>query len=109
VVAVHDPYRADKHQRRRRHSAIIGRRPANGWRPVDRPGKGEFGHAGDPDPTANTGPSPGKGLQYFKLGPYRDKLAIWGAEVAAINIRNIMRGHWEEGAKLRQAMKDRIA
>jgi len=66
---------------------------------------GEFGHAGDPDPSVNTGPSPGTGLQYFKLGPYRDKFAIWGSEVAAIHIRNIRRGHWQEGATLRQALK----
>jgi hypothetical protein len=70
---------------------------------------GEFDHAGDLDPSVNTGPSPGTGLQYFKLGPYRDKLAIWGPEVAAIYIRNIRRGHWEEGATLRQALKAVVA
>jgi hypothetical protein len=70
---------------------------------------GEFGHAGDLDPSVNTGPSPGTGLQYFKLGPYRDKLAIWGPEVAAIHVRNIRRGDWEEGAKLRQALKAVVA
>jgi hypothetical protein len=69
---------------------------------------GEFGHSGYPDPSLNTGPSPGTALQYFKLGPYRDKLAIWGCEVAAIHVRNIKRGHWEEGAKLRQAMNSGV-
>jgi Polysaccharide lyase len=69
---------------------------------------GEFGHAGDPNPSVNTGPSPGTGLQYFKLGPYRDKLAIWGCKTAAIDVRNIKRGGWEEGARLRQAMNSRV-
>jgi hypothetical protein len=70
---------------------------------------GEFGHAGYLDPSLNTGPTPGTALQYFKLGPYRDKLAIWGSEVAAIHVRSIKRGHWEEGAKLRQAMNSKVA
>src|SRR5208282_82951 len=46
---------------------------------------GEFGHAGSADPETNTGPAPGDGLQYFKLGPYRDKLKIWGDGPAAIH------------------------
>jgi hypothetical protein len=70
---------------------------------------GEFGHVGYLDPSLNTGPSPGTAMQYFKLGPYRDKLAIWGCELAAIHVRNIKRGHWEEGAKLRQKMNSRVA
>jgi hypothetical protein len=59
---------------------------------------GEFGHAGYLDPAANDGPPPGEGLQYFKIGPYRDKVKIWGDEPAAIHIRNIKRGHWERSA-----------
>ena len=70
---------------------------------------GEFGHAGYQDPSVNTGPSPGTGQQYFKLGPYRDKFAIWGSDVAAIHVRNVRRGHWEKGAELRQALKAPIA
>jgi hypothetical protein len=65
---------------------------------------GEFGHAGDPDPRTNTGPSPGTGKQYFKIGPYRDKLAIWGKDTAAIHVRNMRRGYWQEGGNLRQAI-----
>jgi hypothetical protein len=80
--------------------------PQNGSDHLIAEATGEFGHAGDPDPSANTGPSPGTGLQYFKLGPYRDKLAIWGGDAAAIHVRNIRRGRWEEGAKLRQVMKE---
>lgn len=68
---------------------------------------GEFGHAGDTDPAVNTGPEPGDGLQYFKLGPYRDKLKIWGGEPAAINVRNIERGYWGEGAELRERLPRR--
>jgi hypothetical protein len=82
--------------------------PQTGYDQLIAEATGEFGHAGDPDPSVNTGPSPGTGLQYFKLGPYRDKLAIWGPEVAAIHVRNIKRGHWEEGARLRQAMNSRV-
>ena len=70
---------------------------------------GEFGNAGYLDPSLNTGPSPGTALQYFKLGPYRDKLALWGSELAAIHVRNIKRGDWQEGAKLRQEMNSRVA
>ena len=69
---------------------------------------GEFGHAGDPNPSVNTGPSPGTAQEYFKLGPYRDKLAIWGPEVAAIDVRNIKRGAWQEGAELRKMMNSRV-
>lgn len=64
---------------------------------------GEFGHAGDIDPTLNTGPAPGEGLQYFKIGPYRDKLSIWGDAPAAIHVRNIKRGYWDRGAELRRS------
>jgi hypothetical protein len=63
---------------------------------------GEFGHAGDPDPVSNTGPPPGEGLQYFKIGPYRDKWKIWGDAPAAVQVRNIKRGYWAQGAELRQ-------
>lgn len=65
---------------------------------------GEFGHTGDLDPAANTGPAPGTALQYFKIGPYRDKLRIWGGETAAIHVRNIRRGYWAQGLALRQAV-----
>jgi hypothetical protein len=68
---------------------------------------GEFGHAGYLDPSVNTGPSPGTALQYLKLWPYRDKLALWGSELAAIHVRNIKRGHWQEGAKLQQERNSR--
>ncbi len=64
--------------------------------------RGEFGHAGYPDPNINTGPVPGQGLQYFKIGPYRDKLKTWGDETAAIHMRNIKRAYWEHGAELRE-------
>jgi hypothetical protein len=66
--------------------------------------RGEFGHAGYLDPTDNDGPAPGDGLQYFKIGPYRDKIRIWGGDTAAIHVRNIKRGSWEDGAKLRAAL-----
>jgi len=62
---------------------------------------GEFGHAGYLDPEGNDGPAPGEGLQYFKIGPYRDKIRIWSDATAAIHVRNIRRGYWAEGAKLR--------
>ncbi len=62
---------------------------------------GEFGHAGYSDPAINTGPPPGEGLQYFKLGPYRDKWSIWQSGVAAIHIRNVTRRNWSEGPALR--------
>jgi hypothetical protein len=65
---------------------------------------GEFGHAGDLDPAANTGPPPGEGLQYFKIGPYRDKLRVWGADPAAIHVRNISRRYWADGPALRQGL-----
>jgi len=64
---------------------------------------GELGHAGYDDPTINTGPPPGEGLQYFKLGPYRDKVNLWGAPTAAIHVRNVQRRAWQEGAALRLA------
>ena len=31
----------------------------------------------------NTEPAPGEGMQYFKIGPCRDKLRVWGGEPAA--------------------------
>ena len=63
---------------------------------------GELGHAGYPDPAINTGPPPGEGLQYFKLGPYRDKWNIWEAGVAAIHVRNVKRRGWSAGVALRE-------
>ena len=60
---------------------------------------GEFGHVGYADPATNTGPIPGEAQQYFKIGPYRDKLHIWGKRVAAIHVRNIRRGRWDYGRK----------
>ena len=69
--------------------------------------QGEFGHAGYPDPQVNTGPAPGTGLQYFKIGPYRDKLRIWGSDTAAIHVRGISRGRWDDGAQLRRAANER--
>lgn len=68
---------------------------------------GEFGHAGDLNPASNTGPVPGQGLQYFKIGPYRDKWKIWGAAPAAIQVRNIKRGYWARGAELREHLAKR--
>jgi hypothetical protein len=65
---------------------------------------GEFGHTGYPDPD-NDGPLPGTGRQYFKIGPYRDKIRIWGCRPAAIYVRNIKRGFWEEGVRLRAALR----
>ena len=64
---------------------------------------GELGHAGDADPAINTGPAPGEGMQYFKLGPYRDKWNVWGAGEAAIHVRNVQRRAWQQGAALRMA------
>ena len=58
---------------------------------------GEFGHVGYADPATNTGPIPGEAQQYFKVGPYRDKLHIWGKKAAAIHVRNIRRGAWAYG------------
>ncbi|HEV2302410.1 MAG TPA: hypothetical protein VGR91_12655 [Stellaceae bacterium] len=69
--------------------------------------RGEFGHAGYADPQENTGPAPGAGLQYFKIGPYRDKLRIWGKGPAAIHVRGIRRDRWDDGAKLRRAANER--
>ncbi len=57
---------------------------------------GEFGHVGYDDPAINTGP-PDRAHQYFKIGPYRDKLLIWGDAAAAIYVRNIRREAWGEG------------
>jgi hypothetical protein len=65
--------------------------------------RGEFGHVGYPDPATNTGPVPGSAYQYFKIGPYRDKLKIWGCRPAAIHVRNVKRSLWEPGATLRAA------
>jgi len=65
---------------------------------------GEFGHTGYPDPD-NDGPSPGSAKQYFKIGPYRDKINIWDCQLAAINVRNIRRGYWEEGPALRDRLR----
>jgi hypothetical protein len=62
---------------------------------------GEFGHVGYKDPETNTGPIPGEAYQYFKIGPYRDKLLIWGDDTAALHIRNIRREYWVHGESLR--------
>lgn len=65
---------------------------------------GEFGHTGYPDPD-NDGPLPGTGWQYFKIGPYRDKINIWDRQPAAIYVRNIRRGYWEQGPELRDSLR----
>lgn len=62
---------------------------------------GEFGHAGY-DPTPANGADVDEKHQYFKIGPYRDKLKIWGDRVAAIHVRNVKRGYWEDGVALRR-------
>jgi hypothetical protein len=66
---------------------------------------GEFGHVGYDDPAINTGPPPDEAHQYFKIGPYRDKLLIWGEAAAAIHVRNIRRQPWDAGAATRQRLQ----
>ena len=78
--------------------------PVSGEDELVATGVGEFGHAGYPDPD-NDGPLPGTGLQYFKIGPYRDKISIWGRRPAAIYVRNIRRGYWQEGPALRESLR----
>lgn len=65
---------------------------------------GEFGHVGYPEQQGNDGPPPDEAHQYFKIGPYRDKIRLWGCQPAAIHVRNIRRGDWAEGATLRAAL-----
>ena len=65
---------------------------------------GELGHVGYDEPE-NDGPPPDEAHQYFKVGPYRDKIRIWDVKPAAIYVRNIKRGYWAEGAKLREALR----
>ena len=65
---------------------------------------GEFGNTGNPEPN-NDGPKPGTGWQYFKIGPYRDKINIWDCRPAAIYVRNIRRGYWGEGPALRDRLR----
>jgi len=64
---------------------------------------GEFGHVGYPDTGGNDEPPPDEAHQYFKIGPYRDKIRIWEGKPAAIYVRNIKRGYWEQGTTLRAA------
>jgi hypothetical protein len=64
--------------------------------------KGEFGHTGYEDPAINTGPPDGQSYQYFKIGPYRDKLHLWGAPAAALHVRNIRRGAWDFGEQFQR-------
>jgi len=59
--------------------------------------KGEFGHTGYEEPAINTGPRDGQCYQYFKIGPYRDKVHLWGSADAALHVRNIRRGAWRSG------------
>lgn len=59
--------------------------------------KGEFGHTGYEDPAINTGPPDDQSYQYFKIGPYRDKVHLWGRPAAALHVRNIRRGAWDLG------------
>jgi hypothetical protein len=66
---------------------------------------GELGHVGYDDPAINTGPLPDQAHQYFKIGPYRDKLLIWGKAEAAIRVRNIQRREWVEGAERRRSLR----
>jgi hypothetical protein len=77
--------------------------PRNGEQRLVATAYGEFGHAGYANPRVNTGPPPGEGLQYFKLGPYRDKWNIWGDATAAIHVRNVKRRSWTQGAEIREA------
>lgn len=65
---------------------------------------GEFGHVGYDGPN-NDGPPPDQAHQYFKIGPYRDKIRLWGDRPAAIYVRNIRRGPWAEGAVLRDQLR----
>jgi len=65
---------------------------------------GEFGNAGYPG-RDNDGPSPGSAKQYFKIGPYRDKINIWDCRPAVIYVRNVRRGYWEEGPALRDRLR----
>jgi len=65
---------------------------------------GEFGHVGYDGPN-NDGPPPDEAHQYFKIGPYRDKIRLWGDQPAAIYIRNIKRGAWADGAVLRDQLR----
>ncbi|GLS21495.1 hypothetical protein GCM10007874_45120 [Labrys miyagiensis] len=60
---------------------------------------GEFGHRGYEDPEHNTGPIPSEAYQYFKVGPYRDKVRLWGSDPVAIHVRNISRRAWPEGER----------
>ena len=78
--------------------------PASGTDELVATAIGEFGHTGYPDPD-NDGPLPGTGWQYFKIGPYRDKINLWGCKPAAIHVRNIRRGYWEEGPALRDRLQ----
>jgi hypothetical protein len=83
------------------------RHPPDGEEKLIARASGEFGHAGYADPKTNTGPVPGQGLQYFKIGPYRDKRKIWGDGTAALHVRNIERCHWRRGAELRERLAAR--
>jgi Polysaccharide lyase len=67
---------------------------------------GELGHVGYADPAINTGPPPDTAHQYFKIGPYRDKLLIWGDAEAAIHVRNIQRKPWDEGEETRRSLRN---
>ena len=66
---------------------------------------GEFGHIGYDDPAVNTGPPPDRAHQYFKIGPYRDKLLIWDKAAAAIHVRNIRREAWGDGEAKRRRLR----
>ena len=37
--------------------------------------------------------------QYFKIGPYRDKVSAWDADKASLDFRNITRRAWAEAAE----------
>ncbi len=50
----------------------------------------------------NTGPPDGQSYQYFKIGPYRDKLHLWSAPAAALHLRNIRRGAWDLGEQFQR-------
>jgi len=76
--------------------------PADGKEILIATAYGEFGHAGY-DPPAADGQDVDEKHQYFKIGPYRDKLKIWGDRAAAIHVRNLKRGSWAAGAELRAA------
>ena len=66
--------------------------------------KGEFGHWPLPNEALGEKANRDARRQYFKIGPYRDKLRIWGDAEAAVFVRNISRAPWPEGAQIRATL-----